>query len=127
MVGSVGTVVTTFPRFEPIRAGAKVPSSFTKGPSRIGPIGPIGPGRQAEPSDCYRARMNDPVIIEAAINGATKTAKGRREIGLPSFLVELLKVQVAGKQPDDLVFTGPNGAPLRHSKIRSEPTTLCFG
>lgn len=47
--------------------------------------------------------------------GQPKTAKGNREIGVPRFLVDLLTVQMASKSGDDLLFTGPNGAPLRHS------------
>lgn len=45
--------------------------------------------------------------------GPTKNKKGRA-VALPSFLVDLLVEQTAGKGPGDLVFTGPNGAPLRH-------------
>ncbi len=37
-----------------------------------------------------------------------------RTIGIPRFLAELLAEQVIGKEPGDLVFTGPQGAPLRH-------------
>jgi integrase len=42
-----------------------------------------------------------------------KTSAGEREIWLPPFLVELLREQIAGKGPDDFVFSRPNGDPLR--------------
>ena len=45
--------------------------------------------------------------------GPPKSGKART-IALPPFLVQLLAVQTAGKGPEDFVFTGPNGAPLRH-------------
>lgn len=43
---------------------------------------------------------------------------GRRTISLPRFLVEMLSEHAAslasGSGPDDLVFTGPQGGPVRH-------------
>lgn len=38
----------------------------------------------------------------------------RREIPLPPFLLDDLARQVAGRMPDDLVFTGPRGAAMRY-------------
>ena len=37
----------------------------------------------------------------------------RREISIPSFLIDDLAQHVAGLNPDDLVFTGLRGNPLR--------------
>jgi len=48
------------------------------------------------------------------IYGTPKTEHSRRTIAIPSFLAELLMVQVAGKDAEDLVFTAPLGGPLRH-------------
>ncbi len=47
------------------------------------------------------------------VEGPTKTAK-QRSVPLPGFLVEALTAHVAGKEPTDWVFTGPEGGPLRH-------------
>jgi integrase len=44
--------------------------------------------------------------------GTPKNGKNR-EVAMPSFLADAIGEQVAGKDRDDLVFTGPNGAPLR--------------
>jgi integrase len=44
-----------------------------------------------------------------------KTEKGKREIGLSRSLVDLLTVQMAGKDRENFVFTRPSGAPLRHA------------
>ena len=45
--------------------------------------------------------------------GTTKTDRVRT-VAVPSFIMKLLEPQMAGKDRDDLVFTGQNGAPLRH-------------
>ncbi len=50
--------------------------------------------------------------------GPTKTHE-RREVPLPRFLVVILEGLMVGKGPDDLVFTGPNGAVLRGSTFRA--------
>jgi hypothetical protein len=34
-------------------------------------------------------------------------------VPIPRFLVDELAVHLAGKRPDELVFTAPNGGPLR--------------
>jgi integrase len=46
------------------------------------------------------------------IEGTPKTHQ-RRTVPLPRFLVDELARHVEGKSPDDLVFSGPTGAPLR--------------
>jgi integrase len=46
-----------------------------------------------------------------------KTNAGRRTIDLPTFMIPLLEVQMAGKGPDDLVFVGPRGKPIRRSNF----------
>jgi len=42
----------------------------------------------------------------------------RRDVPLPRFLVPELQVQLAGKGPDSLVFTGPKGAILRSQTLQ---------
>jgi integrase len=48
--------------------------------------------------------------------GPTKTY-ANRTVRLPGFLAEELTAHLAGRsqRPDDLVFTGPSGAPVRHN------------
>jgi integrase len=46
--------------------------------------------------------------------GPTKTYE-RRAVPIPIGLAEQLGEHVAGKRPDDFVFNGPDGGPLRHS------------
>jgi integrase len=43
----------------------------------------------------------------------------RRSVPIPRFLVDELAAQVAGKRPDELVFTAPGGGPLRNTNFRS--------
>jgi len=40
-------------------------------------------------------------------------------VPIPRFLVDELAAHVAGKRRDDLVFTAPNGGPLRNTNFRS--------
>ncbi len=46
--------------------------------------------------------------------GAPKTFE-RRAVPIPAALAQQLIEHLAGKQPDDFVFNGPDGGPLRHS------------
>jgi integrase len=46
--------------------------------------------------------------------GAPKTYE-RRAVPIPVGLAQQLAEHVAGKRPDDFVFSGPDGGPLRHS------------
>lgn len=52
------------------------------------------------------------------IFGPTKTAKARR-VGMPKFLVEMFSEHLVALDggPDALVFTGPDGGPLRHHNM----------
>ncbi len=43
----------------------------------------------------------------------------RRSVPIPRFLVDELAAHVAGRRPDELVFTAPNGGPLRNTNFRS--------
>jgi integrase len=43
----------------------------------------------------------------------------RRSVPIPRFLVDELASHLAGKRPDELVFTAPNGGPLRNTNFRS--------
>jgi integrase len=45
----------------------------------------------------------------------------RREVALPRFLIDDLSRQVAGRTPDDLVFTGQRGAAMRSGTFRRGP------
>ena len=53
----------------------------------------------------------------ALIFGTTKTHE-RRSVPYPRLLDELLRARCAGKQPGDLVFTGPDGGVVRSSNFR---------
>jgi integrase len=57
-------------------------------------------------------------VGSALVWGPTKTDE-RRIVRLPRFLVELLPEHLAGRAhgPDDLVFTAPQGGPLRDRKF----------
>ena len=46
--------------------------------------------------------------------GATKTYE-RRNVPVPAALIDQLVHHIAGKGPDDFVFEGPDGGPVRHS------------
>jgi len=52
------------------------------------------------------------------IFGSTKTGKARR-VGLPKFLVDMLSehLEALSGGPDALIFTGPDGGPLRHHNM----------
>ena len=45
--------------------------------------------------------------------GAPKSALSRRSVAFPRFLLDELTHLVAGRGPDELVFTGASGTPLR--------------
>lgn len=49
-------------------------------------------------------------------SGTTKTSKVRT-VPIPRFIAEQLAPLLAGKSPDDYVFTSPEGGPLRHSNF----------
>lgn len=49
-------------------------------------------------------------------SGTTKTSKVRT-VPIPRFIAEELAPLVAGKSPEDYVFTSPDGGPLRHSNF----------
>lgn len=49
--------------------------------------------------------------------GPTKTHQ-RRVVVLPRFLVEPLATHLRDQEPDDLVFSAPNGGVLRNSNFR---------
>ncbi|MFC3382792.1 tyrosine-type recombinase/integrase [Couchioplanes azureus] len=51
------------------------------------------------------------------IEGTPKNHQ-RRSVPIPRFLVDELAARVAGKGRDDLVFTAPNGGPLRNTNFR---------
>ncbi len=63
------------------------------------------------------------------IFGEPKTYEHRR-VPLPTALNEALSIALAGKSAKDLVFTGPNGGPLRHGNFYArhfKPATARIG
>ena len=66
-----------------------------------------------------------------AVNGelvwGTPKGHARRWVGVPQFVVDLLALQVAGKPPDDLVFTAPGRGPPRASNFRRDVFTPAAG
>lgn len=53
------------------------------------------------------------------VPGDTKSASGRRRVGLPAVIIEAVRPNLEGKSPTDLVFTGPRGGPLRRTLFAS--------
>lgn len=49
--------------------------------------------------------------------GRLKSHASRRTLGLPPTVAETLRPLVAGKDPEDLVFTGAQGGPVRHGNF----------
>lgn len=59
-----------------------------------------------------------------------KTDAGKRLVDLPDVLVPMLTEQIAGKKPDEYVFTAPMGGPLRIAGFRKwmwTPATKAAG
>lgn len=52
------------------------------------------------------------------VEGEPKTVKGRRSVPFPEFLAPMVGQAVAGKGPDGLVFTSPEGKQLRGGNVR---------
>jgi integrase len=60
--------------------------------------------------------------------GPPKTAAGRRVVAVPAELVEIIEEHLAahvGIESDALVFTSPEGYPLRRTKFRFPWATAC--
>ena len=64
-------------------------------------------------------------VVEIAVEvrgqfffGPPKTRAGRRSVPLPRFVLDELRSHVAAAPADDLVFTAPEGGPLRASLFR---------
>lgn len=66
---------------------------------------------------------HDQVAMLAEVGGelveGTPKNHQRRSVPIPRFLVDELAAHVAGKRRDALVFTAPNGGPLRNTNFRS--------
>jgi integrase len=60
-------------------------------------------------------------LVRGSPTWGTPKGHDRREVPLPRFLVDELAAHVAGKGPDELVFTGVKGGVLR-SKVFQEAT-----
>lgn len=76
--------------------------------------------------DLMRRRLE---VVRSAVDlgrevsyGTPKTHQ-RRSVPIPRSLVEKLAEHIAGKGPDDLVFTSPRGAPLRNHNFRARVFT----
>ena len=61
--------------------------------------------------------------------GEPKTAAGRRAVAIPAELAALLELHLhehVGPEPDALVFTSPEGHPLRRTKFRPKWAAACL-
>ena len=47
------------------------------------------------------------------VSGTPRSRRSRRVVKVPTWVVDLLVPLLAGKSPDDLVFTAPRGGPIR--------------
>lgn len=81
-----------------------------------------GAGLRVKRLDLMRRRI---AIVEQLVDVSgrltiqtPKTDNGRRTVAIPTWLADLLAQHVAGKAPDDLVFTTASGAPLRQANFR---------
>lgn len=80
---------------------------------------------QVKRIDLLRRRLE---VVRTAIDmgevtyGTPKTHQ-HRSVPIPRSLVEELADHVAGRDPDDLVFTSPHGAPLRNHNFRARVFT----
>lgn len=79
-------------------------------------------GLQAENVDLIRGRL---FVVSQLVETKgefrrhpPKTAAGRRSVPIPRTLCDGLAPLLAGKEPSDLVFTAPNGGPIRLSLWR---------
>lgn len=73
--------------------------------------------------DLLRRRLT---VAESAIEVGGRLTWGtpknhqQRSVPVPRFLADLLAVELAGKGPEDLVFTTPTGRPLRNLNFRRD-------
>ncbi|NNC13674.1 site-specific integrase [Planctomonas sp. JC2975] len=77
-------------------------------------------GLRAKDIDLRTRRIN--VVVNAVEVGSyieigTPKTHKRRAVAFPEFLLPMLKDQVQGKAPDDLVFPGPNGFHMRRTRV----------
>jgi integrase len=59
------------------------------------------------------------VDLGGEVSYGTPKTHQRREVPIPRSLVDELAGQMFGKEPDELVFTSPQGAPLRNHNFRT--------
>lgn len=57
--------------------------------------------------------------------GKTKSEAGRRSLRIPDVLVEMLRAHVAGRKPDDPVFTDSFGNRLKSNAARTHAKRVC--
>ncbi|ALU38462.1 integrase [Kocuria flava] len=60
------------------------------------------------------------VELGGRIHEGTPKGHKARSVPFPRFLGELLRDQVAGKGPDDLLFPGPDGAHMRSARVHKD-------
>jgi integrase len=58
-------------------------------------------------------------LVKGTATWGTPKGHARREVPLPRFLIDELAKHIRGRSPDDLIFTGVKGGPLR-SKVFQE-------
>jgi integrase len=58
-------------------------------------------------------------LVKGTATWGTRKDHTRREVPMPRFLIDELAEHIRGRSPDDLVFTGVKGGPLR-SKVFQE-------
>jgi integrase len=61
--------------------------------------------------------------VDGALVWGTPKGHARRWVSVPRFVADSLGEHVAGRKPDDLVFTSPQGQPLRASNFRRDVFT----
>lgn len=92
-------------------------------------LGAYGGLRFGELAGLRRSRVDlvrrtvrvDEIVVEiAGVHhwGQPKTAKGRRTVPIPRFVADELQAHVGNMGSDELVFTAPEGGPLRASLFR---------
>jgi integrase len=63
-------------------------------------------------------RKDTPGAVNGLLWGKPKTKAGKRRIEIPAFLWEELGHHIDGMRPDQLLFTSPNGEPIRLHNFR---------
>lgn len=62
-------------------------------------------------------------VVKGVLTWGTPKGHARRDVPIPRFLIDELAAHVAGKEPDDLVFTGVKGGALRSKMFQGATLT----